>query len=65
MEKETGSRRIPIIALTASVLTDALKKARDAGCDAYVAKPVKKATLVAAVDKAIRDSETNGGGLRA
>jgi CheY-like chemotaxis protein len=61
MEKETGRPRIPIIALTASVLAEALDKAIDAGCDAYVVKPVKKATLLAAVHKATRDAETNGG----
>ena len=65
MEKETGRQRVPIIALTASVLAEALEKAIDAGCDAYVVKPVKKATLLAAVHKAIHDAETNGGVLRA
>jgi len=60
MEKETGRPRIPIIALTASVLAEALDKAIEAGCDAYVLKPVKKATLLAAVHKATRDAETNG-----
>jgi PAS domain S-box-containing protein len=57
IERETGSPRVPILALTASVLTEALKKALDAGCDAHVAKPVKKATLLAAVHKAIGDLE--------
>ncbi len=64
IEKETGRRPIPIIALTASVLADALEKTIEAGCDAYVVKPVKKATLLAAVHKATRDPETNGAGLR-
>jgi PAS domain S-box-containing protein len=59
MENGTGRRRVPILALTASVLTEALKKAIDAGCDGYVVKPVKKATLVAAVYNAIRAAETN------
>jgi len=57
IERETGNPRVPILALTASVLTEALKKALDAGCDAHVAKPVKKATLLAAVHKAIGDLE--------
>ena len=56
-ERETGRRRVPIIALTASVLEEALAKAHDAGCDAHVAKPVKKSTLLAAVQKAVRDAE--------
>jgi two-component system sensor histidine kinase/response regulator len=57
IEKETGRRRVPIIALTASVLEEALKKAREAGCDAHVAKPVKKSTLLAAVHQAVRDAD--------
>ena len=65
MEMETGSRRVPILALTASVLAEALKHALDAGRDAYVVKPVKKATLLAAVHKAIRDADTNGSGASA
>jgi len=65
IEKETGCRRTPILALTASVLAEALQKAIDAGCDAYVVKPVKKVTLLAAVHKATCDAETNGAGLRA
>jgi CheY-like chemotaxis protein len=57
IEQKTGRRRVPILALTASVLAEALKKALDAGCHAHVAKPVKKATLLAAVHKAIGDHE--------
>ena len=60
MERETGRRHVPILALTASVLAAALEKAIEAGCDAYVVKPVKKAALLAAVHKATRDLETNG-----
>ncbi len=61
IERETGRRHTPILALTASVLAVALEKTIDAGCDAYVVKPVKKGTLLAAVRKATRDGETNGG----
>ena len=57
IEHESGRRRVPIIALTASVLIEALEKARDAGCDAHVAKPVKKAVLLAAIQKAIGDAK--------
>jgi len=65
IEQETGRRRVPILALTASVLAEALKKALDAGCDAHIAKPVKKATLLAAVHKAIGEAEGYGDGPRA
>jgi CheY-like chemotaxis protein len=57
IERESGRHRVPIIALTASVLVEALKKARDAGCDAHVAKPVKKAVLLAAIHKAIGEAK--------
>ena len=65
MERETGRRRTPIIALTGSVLADALKKAIDAGCDAHDAKPVKKPTLLAAIRKAVHDADTGPGTPRA
>jgi CheY-like chemotaxis protein len=65
MEKETGRRRTPIIALTGSVLADALKKAIDAGCDAHVAKPVKKATLLAAIRNVVRDADLDPDAPRA
>ncbi len=65
IESKTGHRRVPILALTASVLTEALKKALDAGCDAHIAKPVKKATLLAAVHKAMGDAAGYGEGLGA
>jgi len=57
IENESGRRRVPIIALTASVLIEALEKARDAGCDAHVAKPVKKSVLLTAIHKAIGDAK--------
>jgi PAS domain S-box-containing protein len=53
IEKEVGGRRAPILALTASVLAEALSKTLDAGCDMHIAKPVKKETLLAAVQQAI------------
>jgi PAS domain S-box-containing protein len=65
MEKETGRRRTPIIALTGSVLADALKKAIDAGCDAHVAKPVEKATLLAAIRNVVRDADLDPDAARA
>jgi CheY-like chemotaxis protein len=65
IESKTEGRRVPILALTASVLTGALKKAHDAGCDAHIAKPVKKATLLAAVRKAVGDAGGQSDGLGA
>jgi two-component system, sensor histidine kinase and response regulator len=44
--------RVPIIALTASALNEAVRKSLDAGCDAHITKPVRKATLIDAIRKA-------------
>jgi two-component system sensor histidine kinase/response regulator len=59
IEKDVGGRRIPILALTASVLAEALSKALDAGCDMHIAKPVKKETLLVAVQTAISEAEAS------
>ena len=48
-ERENHRGRTPIIALTASALDDAVRKAKDAGCDLHVSKPVKKSTLLDAI----------------
>jgi CheY-like chemotaxis protein len=52
-ELENSRRRTPIIALTASALEEAVKRTKAAGCDAHVTKPVKKATLLAAIRTAV------------
>jgi PAS domain S-box-containing protein len=44
-EARTNARRIPIIAITASVLESDRKAARDAGMDGFASKPVDSAEL--------------------
>jgi len=56
-EKTQSLKRTPIIALTASALDDAVRKAKDAGCDLHVSKPVKKATLLEAIANSIESAE--------
>lgn len=56
-EKNHHHKRTPIIALTASALDDAVRKARDAGCDIHVSKPVKKVTLLEAIANSIESAE--------
>ena len=51
-EAAEARRRVPIIALTASALDDAVRRSVEAGCDAHVSKPVKKATLLEAIHNA-------------
>lgn len=49
LEKSTGMKRTPIIAITAFNLERDADKCIDAGCDAHVAKPINKDTLLKTV----------------
>ncbi len=51
-ESAQGLRATPIIALTASVLEDDVRRSLAAGCDEHVSKPVKKPVLLAAIRRA-------------
>ncbi|MBF0552834.1 MAG: response regulator, partial [Deltaproteobacteria bacterium] len=44
-------KKIPIIALTASVMEEDQEKMKSAGCDAYIKKPVSKKELVAVLSR--------------
>jgi CheY-like chemotaxis protein/anti-sigma regulatory factor (Ser/Thr protein kinase) len=48
-ESKHNARRTPIIALTASVLDEAVGKSFEAGCDTHVSKPVRRPTLLSAI----------------
>ncbi len=50
-EAEQGLKPTPIIALTAYALKEDAQKALDAGCTAYLTKPVKKSTLLEALSR--------------
>ncbi len=56
-ERDQRRKRTPIIALTASALDDAVRRAKDAGCDMHVSKPVKKTTLLEAIANSIESAE--------
>ncbi|WP_296595472.1 ATP-binding protein [Phenylobacterium sp.] len=45
--------RVPIVALTADVRTDQVTQCREAGMDDYVAKPIHREELIAAVSRAV------------
>ncbi|HKW86561.1 MAG TPA: response regulator [Nitrospiraceae bacterium] len=49
-EKEKGIPPTPIIALTAYPHREAADKSRDAGCDAHVTKPIRKAELLKTIE---------------
>jgi CheY-like chemotaxis protein len=48
-EKEHGLGPSPIIALTASVLDEDVKRAIAAGCSSHIGKPVKKQLILDAI----------------
>ena len=50
-ERESGRRRIPILALTASALDDDVRRTIEAGADLHIGKPIRKAVLIAAIRK--------------
>jgi len=51
LEASRGSKRIPIIAMTANALQEDVTKALDAGCDAHISKPVSKKLFLNALDQ--------------
>jgi CheY-like chemotaxis protein len=59
-EGAQGHPPTPVIALTASVMAEDVRQALAAGCDAHLAKPLKKAALLAAIDHHTARSEEAG-----
>ncbi|MBV8570860.1 MAG: response regulator [Acidobacteriaceae bacterium] len=62
-EREHNVRRIPILALSAYATQSEMEKSREAGCTAYLIKPLRRKTLLEAMEKygnAARDSEDTG-----
>jgi len=50
-ETESGATPVPILALTAHALPEEVRKSLDAGCTAHLTKPIRKATLLAAIEE--------------
>jgi two-component system, cell cycle response regulator DivK len=50
LKKAPATAAIPIIALTAMAMKDDQEKTKAAGCDAYIAKPLRYQELYAAID---------------
>ncbi len=50
-EVENGAGSVPILALTAHALPEQVHKSLDAGCTAHLTKPIRRATLVYAIEE--------------
>jgi HPt (histidine-containing phosphotransfer) domain-containing protein len=50
-EGENGATPVPILALTAHALPEEVRKSLDAGCTAHLTKPIRKATLLRAIEE--------------
>jgi CheY-like chemotaxis protein len=50
-EREQGRTETPIIALTAHAMKEDMQKSLDAGCTDHLTKPIKRVTLMEAVQK--------------
>jgi PAS domain S-box-containing protein len=64
-ELDQGVKPTPIVALTASAFTHDVRKSLEAGCDAHVSKPLRKAALHEAIERACgrcRDTPDDNGG---
>ena len=58
-EQQQAMRRTPIIALTAYALKEDAGKSLEAGCDAHLTKPIRKAALIEAIAKYALPRETS------
>ncbi len=50
-ETASGKPRTPIVAVTAHVMSDEVKRCLAAGCDGHLAKPITRASLLAAIEE--------------
>ncbi|MES2743629.1 MAG: response regulator [Pseudomonadota bacterium] len=57
LKQDPATAPIPIIALTALAMKHDQERSRQAGCDAYIAKPLRYRALYAAVDTLLADRE--------
>ncbi len=51
IERQKNLEKTPILALTAYALKEEIQKSLEAGCDAHITKPIKKATLIELIEK--------------
>jgi two-component system cell cycle response regulator DivK len=65
LKNDPETAAIPIIALTAMAMKEDQEKTRVAGCDAYIAKPLRYQELYETIDALLANTKTitNGAGL--
>ena len=61
LKQDPLTAAIPVIALTAMAMKEDREKTKVAGCDAYIAKPLRYQELYAAIDALLPGSETPSG----
>ncbi|WP_426039823.1 response regulator [Brevundimonas sp. DC300-4] len=57
LERELGLNRVPIAVLSANAMADHVAAAMDAGADTHIAKPIKPATLIEAIERLLNGVE--------
>ena len=60
LKKDPATAAIPIIALTAMAMKDDQEKTKVAGCDAYIAKPLRYQELYVAIDTLLSQAKSYG-----
>ncbi len=50
-EQQRKAKPVPILALSAYAMTTEIEKSREAGCTAYLTKPIRREALLAALEK--------------
>jgi len=59
LKKDPATAAIPVIALTAMAMKEDQEKTKVAGCDAYIAKPLRYQELYAAIDGLLLQAHPN------
>jgi two-component system, cell cycle response regulator DivK len=59
LKRDTSTRDIPIVALTAHALASDRERAMDVGCDGYLAKPCEPRVVLEEVERLIGRADAN------